>query len=80
MLFISWENLGMIHLRGNPAGILEEILMILKDYKYVVKGWNWDREFFFKRMNIIVKVNKLFMNVERIKWIEESLIRSKYDL
>jgi hypothetical protein len=31
-------------------------------------------------MNIIVKVNKLFMNVERIKWIEESLIRSKYDL
>jgi len=28
----------MIHLRGNPAGILEEILMILKDYKYVAKG------------------------------------------
>ena len=34
----------------------------------------------FKRMNMIVEVNKLFMNVERIKQIEESIIRSEYNL
>ena len=30
----------------------------------------------FKRMNIIAEINKLFMDVEGIKWIKES----EYDL
>jgi hypothetical protein len=31
-------------------------------------------------MNIIAEINELFMNVEMIEWIEESIIRSEYDL
>ena len=33
-----------------------------------------------KKKNIVAKVNELFMNVERIKQIKESTIRSEYDL
>jgi hypothetical protein len=31
-------------------------------------------------MNIVAEVNELFMNAERIKWIEESIIRLEYYL
>jgi hypothetical protein len=31
-------------------------------------------------MNIVAEINELFMNVEMIEWIEESIIRSEYDL
>jgi hypothetical protein len=57
--FIGWENLGMINLKGNST---VEILMILKNHKYATKNWNWDIDV-FKRMNIVVEINKLFMVV-----------------
>jgi hypothetical protein len=31
-------------------------------------------------MNIVAEINELFMNIEMIEWIEESIIRSEYDL
>jgi hypothetical protein len=31
-------------------------------------------------MNIVAEINELFMNVEMIEWIEESIISSEYDL
>jgi len=51
----------------------------LKNYKYAAKCWNWDRDV-FKRMNIVAKINDLFIDVERIKWIKEFIIITEYDL